>query len=298
VLVRGRHYLAVAFVVAIWGCKSSPADPDPDPNPTPDPLATPVGAYSCTLGKGVPTATCQRATSAFFDDIQAAIEAVIAKRPELFDLTDEVGAGSRQFKILDKEGFLQAMLDTLRASGFCAELDYRTLEHLQVKNTIDLSEEFDVYSADGHLRRGALSYILSCSPARFPLDPGTEDPPPGTGCGKPYPPPVTPWWRTAGTALASASPTGAASARCVPRDIPNAKRARPGVPDTRSIPGGLGPRGIAMANCAPARTAAARTILKTSTHCTSFRTAPASTDLALRRTSAARSTSSVRPQGR
>ncbi|HET8645720.1 MAG TPA: hypothetical protein VFO85_09545, partial [Vicinamibacteria bacterium] len=50
--------------------------------------------------------------------------------------------------------------------GFCAQL---LGDQLQVKNSQDFSEEFDIVTSAGFVRRGPGSYVKFCSPAAFPL---------------------------------------------------------------------------------------------------------------------------------
>ena len=44
--------------------------------------------------------------------------------------------------------------------------------------------------SSGHIRRTGV-YRQTCTPAAFPTDPDPDAPPRGTGCGKPYPPPIS-----------------------------------------------------------------------------------------------------------
>jgi hypothetical protein len=61
-----------------------------------------------------------------------------------------------------------------------------------VKVSNDFSEAYDVLTSTGYIRRGKGALVDSCSPASFPIDRTVGDvPPAGSGCGRPYPPPVT-----------------------------------------------------------------------------------------------------------
>jgi hypothetical protein len=64
--------------------------------------------------------------------------------------------------------FFDLLLATLRAGGMCADYDGETV---QVKSSNDFSEEFDLLLSSEHLRRGAGSYLETCNPAAFPVDP-------------------------------------------------------------------------------------------------------------------------------
>ncbi len=162
--------------------------------PTPTATATPsgprtpepVGAVACDIGDGSDAAECRRDLSKHFDTVQSAIDAVIKAYPEIF----EWDAAANQYLILDKPAFLAGVLDALRAAGFCADLDYTDLKYIDLKNSADFSEQFDLITDTGHIRRGGLAYRTTCTPASFPVVPAPDAPPPGSGCGKPYPPPI------------------------------------------------------------------------------------------------------------
>ena len=171
--VAGAALLALSVAAGINACggSNSPtpvstptpvAIPSPTPTPTPAPTPTPVAA-DCPLGKGTASASCARHNGRFVDDVEAAVEQVLRERPALFDLGDPNNP-----RVRDSAGYYAAVLQSLRASGFCANYDGA---EVQVKNTNDFSEQYDVLLSDGALRRGAGAYRLTCQPASFPLDP-------------------------------------------------------------------------------------------------------------------------------
>jgi hypothetical protein len=121
--------------------------------------------------------------------VDGAINQVIEEHPQYFDLTVEAGPHTGQFRVLRKEQYIDAVLENLRALGLCAERADYDWEIIQVKETNDLSEDFDIYLSDGYIRRGG-AYRQSCTPASFPVPRPDWAPPPGSGCGKPYPPPI------------------------------------------------------------------------------------------------------------
>jgi hypothetical protein len=134
------------------------------PPPTPDVEAE---ASSCPLGPGTVNTSCSaRKGSLHLAEVQGAIDRLVRTRPQLFDLEDESGAG--QYRVLDREAYLQAIVTELRASGFCAQRAFDR-ETIQVKESNDLSEDFDVITSSGYVRRNA--YLTSCRPASFPVEP-------------------------------------------------------------------------------------------------------------------------------
>jgi len=163
----------------------------PQPTPTPSTGGGGVGASSCPFGKGSASAVCDRESPALLQDVEGAIDRVIKARPEIFDLTREAAPKTRAYYVLDQEAYLQALITELQAGGLCAEQDYDGGEMISVKDSPDFSEDFDVLLSDGFIRRGGGAYRQTCNPASFPVDPSPNWPPRGSGCAKPYPPPVT-----------------------------------------------------------------------------------------------------------
>jgi hypothetical protein len=121
--------------------------------------------------------------------VDGAIHHVIEEHPEYFDLTVESGRGTGQFRVFEKELYIDAVLERLRAIGVCAERADYDFEMIQVKETNELSEDFDIYLSDGFIRIGG-AYRQTCTPAAFPVPRPPWAPPAGIGCGKPYPPPI------------------------------------------------------------------------------------------------------------
>lgn len=164
--------LAVAAVVGINACggssgptalpSTSPTVPAPTPTPTPTPPTTPVAA-ACPLGKGTVSASCARHNGRFVSEVDAAVTQVLRDSPALFDLGDPANP-----RVRDAAGYYAGVVRNLQAAGFCANYDGA---EVQVKNTNDFSEQYDVLLSDGGLRRGNGAYRLTCQPASFPLDP-------------------------------------------------------------------------------------------------------------------------------
>ena len=162
--------LAVAVAAAINACGgSSGPTPVPTPSlsapaPTPTPVPTPTpGAAACTLGKGTASASCARHDGRFVSDVDAAVDLVLRDDAVLFDLGDPNNP-----RVRDVGGYHAAVVRNLQAAGFCAHYDGA---EVQVKNTNDFSEQYDVLLSDGSVRRGTGAYRLTCQPASFPLDP-------------------------------------------------------------------------------------------------------------------------------
>jgi len=173
-----------------WSAPSSPVD-SASPAPTTPPSSGGSASSSCPLGEGTRKTYCDRTFSELHDYVERAMDRLVEGRPALFDLTVEKGLETRQYMVLQKEEYLDGLVDELRGMGLCAGRSNTDYEIIQVKNTNDFSEDYDVYTSDGFMRRGSGSYRLTCTPASFPVARDPNAPPQGSGCGVPYPPPVT-----------------------------------------------------------------------------------------------------------
>ena len=194
--------IAGAFALLIGSCGGggSPSTSTPVTTVSPQPTPTPtpgggVGSTSCPLGNGSVNAECvtgPRGSSRLTDAVLAAVDDLVVTKPQIFDKTQEAGAGTGQFLVLDKEAYLNGLVTSLTAAGYCAQRDPDDFnyERIQVKSENGFSETFDVITGNGYARRNAGIYWETCTPASFPVDRG-DAPPAGSGCGKPYPAPIT-----------------------------------------------------------------------------------------------------------
>lgn len=199
---------AVALLLALFapscGNDTSTIVPVPVGASTPTPTTAPTeaphkkpdlpGVVACPLGPGSEITMCGRSHASFDSAIEAAIESVISKSPDVFNFAKESKPASGAYQVLDKEAYLAGVLDALRAAGYCADVDYANLEWIHVKRDNSSSEQYQVYELDlsgkiGFIVRG--SYRTTCNPSDFPVPADPDGPPPGTGCGRPFPPPIT-----------------------------------------------------------------------------------------------------------
>jgi hypothetical protein len=158
----------VSAPVASKAVKTARTDASPAASPaaSPEPW-TPPGTFACPLGKGSPTSSCSRPGTApvFLGKVDAAIDELIQKKPELFDLTRKVGENG--YLVLDPEKFYLGVAEVLQTKGLCAGWD---LKELQVKDGNGFSEQYDLLLSNDHIRRGEGSFRNTCTPANFPLD--------------------------------------------------------------------------------------------------------------------------------
>jgi hypothetical protein len=129
-----------------------------------------VASSTCPIGKGDVTASCKKRSPRLLVEVEAAIDRLVAERPQLFDTREEAAEGTGQYRVLDPELYVDGLIANLRAAGLCAE---RTLDRqrLAVKSETDFSEEWDVLSSSRFIRRTSYAYQATCDPASFPVDP-------------------------------------------------------------------------------------------------------------------------------
>jgi hypothetical protein len=199
--VAAAAALGVVAVLTLSCGEGSPSSSTPtttlpsQPTPTP----TPIGGgdtfnhSSCPLGKGDVNASCKRSHFALLAEVETAMDALVQQKPQIFDLNDEYAAGTKAYKVLDREAYMDGLVANLRAAGLCSERDPddALLETVRVKSSSDFSEDYDVLLSSGHMRRGSGAYRQTCSPSSFPVERSGDAPPIGSGCGRPYPPPIT-----------------------------------------------------------------------------------------------------------
>lgn len=177
---------------------STPPTTSPAPSPNPSSPATGGGGdsfnhASCPYGQGDPDAKCERGGERLLNVYEDAIDLLVKQKPEIFDLEDEYAPGTRAYKVKDKNAYMEGLVANVRAAGVCAERDPDdgAQETVRIKSMVEFSENYDVLLGSGHIRRGDGAYRATCSPSNFPVERSGDVPPLGSGCGRPYPPPVT-----------------------------------------------------------------------------------------------------------
>ena len=201
------HFVSSFFTVAALGLAllashscggGSPPSTTAPPAPSPTPSSGGGGGVgaSCRIGDGSPEAACGSKTAQprLLHYVETAIDLLVQEKPKLFDLNDVAVANTGLYKVLDAEAYLEGVVANIRRQGACSERDADdwSYERILVKDTNDFSETYDVLLASGYIRRNKSAFVDTCVPASFPVDRAAIDAPPaGSGCGRPYPPPVT-----------------------------------------------------------------------------------------------------------
>ncbi len=166
----------VALVTLSMGACGGGTTPTAAPPVTQSPVAGPTppttpASLSCPLGKGTADSTCEAPASHLLRSIDAAIDQVVAAHPDYFVLGELQGQVSGQYRVRDRDRFIQGVLAILQGQGMCA---FRIPESdtIQVKGSNDFSEEYELVSGRGFIHRGSSSCLRTCTPANFPLDVG------------------------------------------------------------------------------------------------------------------------------
>jgi hypothetical protein len=163
--------LAAALVLAACG-SHTPADPGPAPTPAPapTPVAVPTPStprVACGVGAGTGDGLeehCPRTSPEFLSEVDAAINRVVDRHPELVDRDQHAGAGG--FFVRDIDGlFDEVVKEIADGAKLCAVVD-ADLE-IAVKRTNAFSEQYKLMWSSGYLRRGDSSYRATCTPAWF-----------------------------------------------------------------------------------------------------------------------------------
>lgn len=154
---RAKAVLLAGALLAGSCADSTPPTQVAVPSPSPSPV------IGCGAPPGVFNENCARDAATFYDEVDRAIEGLIAERPELFDTSRPRGCG-RCFLVLDPDTFTVELVSRLEAGGLCAFYDG---EELAVKANNDFNDQFDVLTFEFYLRRENGSYRSTCRPAWF-----------------------------------------------------------------------------------------------------------------------------------
>lgn len=150
----------IGFMIPACTKTTTPVTPTPStPPPAPAASPTPV-AFSCPLPpshKDDPNA-CYVGRPTLGPQINSAVDAVIATRPELFDLHETNGGNPR---VLDRDAYWLAVKGELEKQGVCTIIEK---EELAVKITNAYNEQWNLYTSAGFVRR---KYVTTCEPSWF-----------------------------------------------------------------------------------------------------------------------------------
>ncbi len=122
------------------------------PVATPQPPVPVVRDPQCKLAASLETYCTEDGNGLFGEIMHDSIEALVSEdraraTPIIFDFDSRLGGTQDGWRIIDAEKYHQGVVDKLHAQGFCAWWDG---EDIQVKNSNDFSEHYDIYKAEGY----------------------------------------------------------------------------------------------------------------------------------------------------
>ena len=171
-----RSSAVVVFALLGWGCgKGTPAEPTPSPTPTPAPAPTPTPVPSptpvnarvaCGVGAGSGDGlehSCPRSGENFLAQVNSAINRVVTRSPQIFDLDNARGDGGYYVKNVNQ--YYNQVVQELGNAGLCAVVDGGG--EIAVKTNNKWNDQYHIMISSGHVRRGETSYRATCTPAWF-----------------------------------------------------------------------------------------------------------------------------------
>ncbi len=153
--------LAVAVAGALAACNdNSSTTPTPaasaTPTPAPAPSPTPA-ASTCPLPPSSnPQLNCSVRPPRFSDQVNGAIDEMMAKHPEIFNFNDTSGGMPR---VVNPTAYYNEIKRLLEAQGICTLLEE---EEIAIKATNEFSEDWSVLTSLNFVRR---RYRGTCTPA-------------------------------------------------------------------------------------------------------------------------------------
>ncbi len=125
----------------------------------------PGNTPGCNLAASLSVA-CSREGVATFGQVVADAQAqVVREQPQAFDTTQvQPGAPGDWYRVKDDEAYVQGVVRAILARGVCARWDG---EEVNVKTSNVNSENYDILTAQGFMRRGDGAYRVTCYPAYF-----------------------------------------------------------------------------------------------------------------------------------
>ena len=147
-----------------------PAPTTPAPAPTanpgqPAPSPTPAQGQGCGVGPGSGNGqNCPREQPSFLNEVESAIDQLVREEPRLFNFNKTLKGCPNCYQIVDSDRYVQRMAELMSQRGLCGHYDG---EELAVKRTNAFNDQYDIFTADGFVRRQLGSYRSTCYPAWF-----------------------------------------------------------------------------------------------------------------------------------
>jgi hypothetical protein len=136
----------------------TPTSTDPTPVPTPEPTPLPGMSCGAPAVDGVTQCAKKQAGGAYEEDVNQAINDLMASRPDIFNGTVVVNLGA----------YHTGIVRNLEAKGYCAIWDG---EEVAVKAHNGFSEQYHPSFSNRSVVRPPKAYRATCTPAWFPVNP-------------------------------------------------------------------------------------------------------------------------------
>jgi hypothetical protein len=156
-------------IVALSGCGAELPPATPPTISEPEVEATPPPQ----LGDGQPPsgrcelppsshANCWKSEPELLDALEDAMTAATLAHPEYFDF-ESLRCGNCYY-VKNVDGYYAELSRQLQLRGVCSLQDR---DEITLKADNGWSEQFDILLGDDHIRRGAGSYLYTCTPSMF-----------------------------------------------------------------------------------------------------------------------------------
>ena len=148
----------------------SPQAPGPGPGPTASPgdpssPPPPASGQGCGVGPGTGNGQdCPRQSPSFLNEVESALDQLVREEPGLFNLNKTSKGCGNCYQIVDSDRYVRRMAELMSQRGLCGLYDG---EELAVKRTNAFNDQYDIFTADGFVRRQLGSYRSTCYPAWF-----------------------------------------------------------------------------------------------------------------------------------
>lgn len=142
---------------------AAPAPGNPTPS-TPAPGGGGGGGGTCALPPGQFNENCTMQSQSFLNKVEAALDEVIATRPQYFNMGRTRGGCANCYQVVDPTGYVNAVAQAVTKNGVCGYYDG---EELGVKSSNQFNDQYDILTSDGFIRRQGGAYRSTCRPAWF-----------------------------------------------------------------------------------------------------------------------------------
>lgn len=163
--IRSRYAAVLALFLASCGYWTNPETPSVPVTTIPTTLAPPPtttpAALSCRPSNVAPTCGVGHAT--FQADVDRALELLVQRRPDIFDLRDALGTNA--YRVVKVQDYINGAVANVQARGLCAHWNGEELAVKDPGNSVD--DAYDILTGGSYMWRGPGSYMGNCVPASW-----------------------------------------------------------------------------------------------------------------------------------